>query len=149
MELEVIRKQLDKLDKCLDYIVMLRTPLAILVGEVKRDKNIPIYQPDREKKIYNDQVEFSESTGVNLDVLVDIYKILIAEAVRIEQNLENYEYDDNQQIKEVEGALKVADEILDNFIKNMDLTMLDLNNKGINGNEFFKTIAKYYRNELK
>ena len=42
MELDVIRKQLDQLDQSLDYIILLRLSLAILVGEVKEEKHLPI-----------------------------------------------------------------------------------------------------------
>lgn len=35
MQLDTIRKELDQLDKSLDYIMLLRQSLAVLVAEVK------------------------------------------------------------------------------------------------------------------
>lgn len=40
MELDAIRKKLDKLDQSLDYIILLRLSLAILVGEVKEEQRV-------------------------------------------------------------------------------------------------------------
>ena len=51
MELDIIRKELDKLGQSLDYIILLRLSLAILVGEVKEEQQLPIYQSAREEKI--------------------------------------------------------------------------------------------------
>ena len=58
MELDIIRKELDKLGQSLDYIILLRLSLAILVGEVKEERQLPIYQSGREEKIYNSQKSF-------------------------------------------------------------------------------------------
>ena len=44
MKLDIIRKELDKLGQSLDYIILLRLSLAILVGEVKEEQQLPIYQ---------------------------------------------------------------------------------------------------------
>ena len=85
MKLSEIREQLDKLDKCLDFIILLRTSLTILVGKVKSEQNLPIYYPDREQKIYDARESFSEKTGVNIEVLSRIYSLLISESVRIEK----------------------------------------------------------------
>lgn len=150
MELEVIRKQLDKLDQCLDYIVMLRTPLAILVGKVKNEKNLPIYQPARETEIYNKQALFAESTGVNSDLLTHVYKLLIAEAIRIEKNLEVYDFDvDEQHIKILEENLNISEQILNDFIIQMESVKNILNSDGVKGDEFFNTVSKYYEDTLK
>ena len=58
MELDIIRKELDKLGQSLDYIILLRLSLAILVGEVKEERQLPIYQSGREEKIYKSQKSF-------------------------------------------------------------------------------------------
>lgn len=50
MELDIIRKELDKLGQSLDYIILLRLSLAILAGEVKEEQQLPIYQSAREEK---------------------------------------------------------------------------------------------------
>ena len=74
MELDIIRKELDKLGQSLDYIILLRLSLAILVGEVKEEQQLPIYQSAREEKIYNSQKSFAEQTGADSESLVNIFR---------------------------------------------------------------------------
>lgn len=149
MELDAIRKQLDKLDRSLDYIILLRMSLAVLVGKVKDEKGLPIYQADREKKIYDSQKAFSEHTGVNSELLVEIYQKLIGEAVRIEENLEQYPSKvDGHKAKSVEQLLDSGEQALSEFIALMDSVKDGLNHDDIRGREFFVSLSNYYESKL-
>lgn len=93
MDLDIIRKELDKLGQSLDYIILLRLSLAILVGEIKEQQHLPVYQPAREEKIYDSQRSFAEQTGADSESLVNIFRELIASAIRVEKNMEHYRYE--------------------------------------------------------
>ena len=149
MELSVIREELDRLDNCLDFIVLLRTSLAILVGEVKSEQKLPVCHPNREQKIYDARGLFSEKTGVSMGLLLHIYKTLISESIRIEENLDKYEDAvDNSNINLITEPLNKVYILLDDLIHQMDAIMKSLNNNDVKGNEFFKTLATYHKRRL-
>ncbi|HDC4802789.1 TPA: chorismate mutase, partial [Escherichia coli] len=149
MELSAIREELDRLDNCLDFIVLLRTSLAILVGEVKSEQKLPVCHPDRERNIYDARVLFSEKTGVNIDLLLRIYRTIIYESIRIEENPDEYGVNiDNCNVNLITKTLNKVYILLDNLIYQMDIIMKSLNDNDVKGNEFFKTLAIYYKQRL-
>ena len=79
MELQKIREKLDKIDRSINYLIFLRTSAAVLVGETKKEQDLPIFQPKREKEIYQRQKVFAEERGINEQLLIQISKLLIEE----------------------------------------------------------------------
>lgn len=147
MELDTIRKELDKLGESLDYIILLRLSLAILVGEVKEEQQLPIYQSAREEEIYNLQKSFSEQTGADSESLVNIFRELIASAIRIEKNMGRYRLEVKESdIKAVEQELNTSNRILSDFIIHMDSVKEILNENGIEGDKFLASLSEYYKN---
>ena len=147
MELDIIRKELDKLGQSLDYIILLRLSLAILVGEVKETEQLPIYQSAREEKIYNSQKVFAEQTGADSESLVNIFKELIASAIRIEKNMEHYRHEVKEaDVKAIKQELNTSNQILCDFIIHMDSVKEALHENGIVGDKFLVSLSEYYRN---
>ena len=72
MELQKIREKLDKIDRSINYLIFLRTSAAVLVGETKKEQDLPIFQPKREKEIYQRQKVFAEERGINEQLLIQI-----------------------------------------------------------------------------
>lgn len=147
MELDIIRKELDKLGQSLDYIILLRLSLAILVGEVKEEQQLPIYQSAREEKIYNSQKVFAEQTGADSESLVNIFKELIASAIRIEKNMEHYRHEVKEaDVKAIKQELNTSNQILSDFIIHMDSVKEALHENGIVGDKFLVSLSEYYKN---
>lgn len=146
MELDIIRKELDKLGQSLDYIILLRLSLAILVGEVKEEQQLPIYQSEREEKIYNLQTSFAEQTGADSESLVNIFRELIASAIRIEKNMEHYRLEVKEvDIKAIEQELNTSNQILSDFIIHMNSVKKILHENGIVGDKFLVSLSEYYK----
>ena len=146
MELDIIRKALDKLGQSLDYIILLRLSLAILVGEVKEERQLPIYQSAREEKIYNFQKSFAEQTGADSESLVNIFRELIASAIRIEKNMDHYRIEvEEADIKAVKQELNTSNQILSDFIIHMDSVKEILLKNGIAGDKFLVSLSEYYK----
>ena len=146
MELDIIRKELDKLGQSLDYIILLRLSLAILVGEVKEERQLPIYQSAREEKIYNFQKSFAEQTGADSESLVNIFRGLIASAIRIEKNMDHYRIEvEEADIKAVKQELNTSNQILSDFIIHMDSVKEILLKNGIAGDKFLVSLSEYYK----
>ena len=147
MELEIIRKELDKLDQSLDYIILLRLSLAILVGEVKEEQQLPIHQSEREETIYNLQKLFAEQTGVDSESLVNIFGELISSAIRIEENIGRYQLEVKESdVNAIKQELDASNQLLKDFIIHMDSVKDILHENGILGDKFLVSLSRYYKN---
>jgi len=52
MDIEDWRKQIDELDQKLVALLSERARAAVEIGKLKRNTSLPIYEPDREKTIF-------------------------------------------------------------------------------------------------
>lgn len=146
MKLESIREELDRIGRSLDYMILLRLSLAILVGEIKEEQKLPIHQPEREETIYRSQKEFAEQTGADPESLTRIFRELIASAIRMEENMERYRIDINgETLKIVEQELDASSQKLWDFIRHMDSVKELLHKNGIAGDELLALLAEYYK----
>lgn len=89
MKLLEIRKQLDKADKELIKIIRKRIFLIAKVAEHKKENNIQIFQPKREKNIILKIRKDSKKLGINPDLAENILKILIKESHKIQKEIMN------------------------------------------------------------
>lgn len=87
MELQEIRENLDRLDKEMLAILAERMNLIPKVAEYKRQNNIPRYQPDREQAVLESKRKFAVEMSLNPDLVEDIYKRIIQDAHRIEEDI--------------------------------------------------------------
>ncbi len=121
MELQKIREKLDKIDRSINYLIFLRTSAAVLVGETKKEQDLPIFQPKREKEIYQRQKVFAEERGINEQLLIQISKLLIEETVVIEEkilsNTRTYEEEEQLDIWE---KLEQSEKSLEDFLAVME-----------------------------
>lgn len=109
--LEELRDRINLLDKALLYIVLQRMALIPLVAEVKKRDSLPVFQPDREKRIFTTLEVFSKDTGISFKVLKTIFESVIEYSKEIEEyclkqrDSEYYEAceidNDNKQLKEL------------------------------------------------
>jgi len=52
MDIEDWRKKIDELDRQLVTLISERAKAAIAIGKLKRDTSLPIYEPDRERIVF-------------------------------------------------------------------------------------------------
>ena len=121
MELQKIREKLDKIDRSINYLIFLRTSAAVLVGETKKEQDLPIFQPKREKEIYQRQKVFAEERGINEQLLIQISKLLIEEAVAIEEKIlsNSITYEEEEQL-DIWGKLEQSEKALEDFLAVME-----------------------------
>ena len=117
MELQKIREKLDKIDRSINYLIFLRTSAAVLVGETKKEQDLPIFQPKREKEIYQRQKVFAEERGINEQLLIQISKLLIEEAVAIEEKIlsNSITYEEEEQL-DIWEKLEQSEKSLEDFL---------------------------------
>ena len=83
MELKEARESLDKLDKELITIVTERMNLVRKVAEYKKEKKLPMYDPEREKELIEARRKLAEELGINPDLVEDIFKRILEDSHRI------------------------------------------------------------------
>src|SRR5579864_5361102 len=52
MDIQDWRKKIDELDRQLVALISERAKAAIAIGKLKRDTSLPIYEPDRERIVF-------------------------------------------------------------------------------------------------
>jgi chorismate mutase len=76
MDIEDWRKKIDELDRKLVELISERARAAVAIGKLKRDTSLPIYEPDRERVVFENVQAANQGPLVGRD-LVRIYERII------------------------------------------------------------------------
>lgn len=86
-KLEVLRGQIDKLDKELVEVLSARMNLADKIGEYKKDNSVTTFQQSRWDEIYNTRRDWAIKMNVNPDFVSEIFKSVHSESVRRQEEI--------------------------------------------------------------
>ncbi len=157
MDLKIIRGYLDTLDKALMYILMQRVSIIPLVAESKIKQGLPFYQPKREEQMYEFMKSFAESNGLNAELLVEVFKDIIKESLRIEHQFEEdikaveqpEKAEPSQEVvKLFQNSIDEANKMLKQFLISMGEVEAILQGKITNPADFSQLLTYYYRNKV-
>jgi chorismate mutase len=96
MDIEDWRKKIDELDRRLVELLSERARAAQEIGRLKRDTNLPIYEPDRER------IVFSNVQALNRGPLPDRDVVRIFERIMdVMRNIQKEEIAPKAQAKKV------------------------------------------------
>ena len=84
-ELESLRIAIDEVDRQILALIAERVRLVLAVGDVKRERNMPVYDPERERRIL-DRLAASAPAPLDGTTVRRIFERLIDEARRLEQS---------------------------------------------------------------
>ena len=76
MDIEDWRKKIDELDQKLVELISERARAAVAIGKLKRDTSLPIYEPDRERIVFENVQAANRGPLAGRD-LVRIYERII------------------------------------------------------------------------
>jgi chorismate mutase len=76
MDIEDWRKKIDELDRKLVELLSERARAAVAIGKLKRDTSMPIYEPDRERVVFENVQAANRGPLAGRD-LVRIYERII------------------------------------------------------------------------
>ena len=76
MDIEDWRKKIDELDRKLVALLSERARAAVEIGKLKRNTSIPIYEPDREREVFENVQQANQGPLPGRD-LVRIYERII------------------------------------------------------------------------
>ncbi len=84
MDINQIREEIDRLDDELLKIFNQRAALALKIGEIKKELGIPVYDPDREKRIF-DKMRSANPGPLEDSAIVRLFERVIDESRRLER----------------------------------------------------------------
>lgn len=84
MDIDLIREEIDRLDADLLQIFNRRASLALQIGEIKKTLGIPVYDPEREKKIFQKMRE-NNPGPLEDEAIIRLFERVIDESRRLER----------------------------------------------------------------
>lgn len=84
MTIDEIRQEIDRLDRELLSIFNRRAGLALQIGELKKQLNLPIYDPSREKRIF-ESMKANNPGPLDDGAIVRLFERVIDESRRLER----------------------------------------------------------------
>lgn len=84
MTIDSLREQIDALDDQLLRIFNERASLALAIGELKSRSSLPVYDPNREKKIFQRMKDLNQGPLDNL-AIVRLFERVIDESRSLER----------------------------------------------------------------
>ena len=106
MDLDKLREEIRKRDEDIIRLISERTELAKQVGEYKREHSIPVRNVAVEEKVVARYVEIGRNYGLSDEVLTNVSKSLIKEAVDAETKLQKRM--DPRKVAVIGGAGKMG-----------------------------------------
>ena len=78
------RKEINRLDSELLRIFNARAALALKIGEIKKERGIPVYDPEREKRIFETMSQMNPGP-LEDEAIVRLFERVIDESRRLER----------------------------------------------------------------
>lgn len=88
MTLEEIRGELDKIDQAIVTLLDKRAKLGKQVGQIKREQNLPLHHPEREKEVLHRIAELSDSSFPSSG-LKRVYRVIMSETLALQKEDES------------------------------------------------------------
>ncbi len=84
MTIDEIRQEIDRLDSELLSIFNRRALLALKIGEIKKERALPVYDPSREKQIF-ERMKHDNHGPLDDQAIVRLFERVIDESRRLER----------------------------------------------------------------
>jgi chorismate mutase len=84
LDIDHIREEIDRLDRELLRIFNERAALALAIGEIKKEKGLPVYDPKREKRIF-DRMKAANPGPLEDSAIIRLFERVIDESRSLER----------------------------------------------------------------
>ena len=84
MTIDDYRREINRLDSELLRIFNERASLALKIGEIKKELGLPVYDPEREKRIFEAMATANRGPLEN-DAIIRLFERVIDESRRLER----------------------------------------------------------------
>lgn len=85
LDLEALRREIDAVDQQILKLLHARVRLVMQVGEYKRERGIPVYDPVRERQLL-ERLSRAAEPPLDGDTIRRVFERLVDESRRIEQH---------------------------------------------------------------
>jgi chorismate mutase len=85
--LDELRDDIDRLDEVIVRLLNERARVAVEVGRLKKELDVPIYQPDREKQVLAHVRGVASEGPLGPDAIARLFERIIDEARRLERRI--------------------------------------------------------------
>ena len=85
--LDDLRNDIDRVDEVLVRLLNERARCACEIGKIKKEQNVDIYQPDREKQVLNHVRSVAAQGPLDPEAIVRLFERIIDEARRLERRV--------------------------------------------------------------
>lgn len=83
--LDELRDDIDRVDEVIVRLLNERARVAVEIGRLKKELNVPIYQPDREKQVLAHVRGVASEGPLGPDAIARLFERIIDEARRLER----------------------------------------------------------------
>lgn len=84
MDIEQLRLEIDRLDRELLKIFNERAGIALKIGKIKKERDLPVYDPEREKRIF-ERMRAANPGPLEDEAIVRLFERVIDESRRLER----------------------------------------------------------------
>lgn len=84
MDIEQLRQEIDRLDQELLRIFNERAGIALKIGEIKKERGLAVYDPEREKRIF-DRMRAANPGPLEDEAIIRLFERVIDESRRLER----------------------------------------------------------------
>ncbi|PLX90377.1 MAG: chorismate mutase [Desulfuromonas sp.] len=84
MTIDDYRREINRLDQDLLRIFNERAALALKIGEIKKEHGVPVYDPEREKRIFESMARENPGPLEN-EAIIRLFERVIDESRRLER----------------------------------------------------------------
>ncbi len=85
--LEELRKDIDRVDEVLVRLLNERARCACEIGRIKKEQNVEIYQPDRERQVLDHVRSVAADGPLEPDAIARLFERIMDEARRLERRV--------------------------------------------------------------
>jgi chorismate mutase len=85
--LEELRDDIDRVDEVIVRLLNERARVAVEIGRLKKELNVAIYQPDREKQVLEHVRHVAGEGPLGADAIARLFERIIDEARRLERRI--------------------------------------------------------------
>ena len=103
MTLDDLREDIDRVDEVLVRLLNERARCVCEIGRLKKEINMQIYQPDREKQVLEHVRAIGAEGPLGPDAIARLFERIIDEARRLERRVIHGEIDETGQTTSKQG----------------------------------------------
>lgn len=84
LDIEQLRQEIDRLDQELLSIFNERASIALKIGEIKKERGMAVYDPEREKRIF-ERMRAANPGPLEDEAIIRLFERVIDESRRLER----------------------------------------------------------------